>query len=334
VDQHIRRLLAASLICSSAVWAAESARTGGVQAASGSQGMHGATMGYLQTGATEVRPILGVPGSTVLGEPVKLPGGIAQLTLAPRQDYAVATGEDGVVPALIRMESSGAKPAVLAGALAHAQLAFSPTGASVALWSAGSLQIWSGFPGRAALVSQNAVSGLKSVAVNDAGTLALAQEDAGRLVVIQAGGAPQMVGSSAGRASLAFLPGSDSALVYSSGTGRLELLQGLGAAFSSRLVADQLDIPAAVLQVSRDGQVAYLAGAGQTTLARIVLATSERTSVATVAPVERLLPLAAADQFLISGSVNSAAWVVALAGPSAQAYFVPPVVVPAAEVAQ
>src|SRR5262245_22054815 len=91
-------------------------------------------MGFLAHRPVEVRPIYGLPGAGLVGNPLQLPAMVGKLSLAPAQDYVVLERTDGLELSVMTLSALGTgAPIRIAGALSHADgIAFGGSG-SVAL---------------------------------------------------------------------------------------------------------------------------------------------------------------------------------------------------------
>jgi hypothetical protein len=91
--------------------------------------------------AGALRPILGIPGASVLGDPLTLGYGLSNAVVSPHQDSAFAIGTDSSLH-LLRINSGSAFEVACTACPSKAEGAiFSPSGSSVALYSAGRVQI-------------------------------------------------------------------------------------------------------------------------------------------------------------------------------------------------
>jgi hypothetical protein len=95
-----------------------------------------------------LRPIVGIPGASLLGEPISLPEATASVVVAPGHGYALlGLDQDAAILALASRDPVRRLRGVRLGG---AMTAFSSTGESLALYDAGqgSIEIWTGMPGR------------------------------------------------------------------------------------------------------------------------------------------------------------------------------------------
>jgi len=105
----------------------------------------GPVLGYVPDGG-RVRTVYGIPATAAVGAALDQDRSYAQITISPRQDYALATDANSGEALLIR---PGLQTAVLDGTAAGAdRIIVSPRGSSVALWFSATshLQIVKGLP--------------------------------------------------------------------------------------------------------------------------------------------------------------------------------------------
>jgi hypothetical protein len=100
-----------------------------------------------------LRPILGIPGASTMGDPINIGFAVADAYVAPRQDAAVVVSTDGSLH-IFRLDAGVATEHQVAGLAGTPQrVAFSPSGTAAALYAAGQLQVILGLPGAPALAA-------------------------------------------------------------------------------------------------------------------------------------------------------------------------------------
>src|SRR5262245_13438242 len=121
-----------------------------------------------------IRPLLGVLGASIPGDPLTLPEGIVHGRISPRQDYALATSTTSGQPVVVRLNTPEVSIVSLAGRPSDSEwVAISPTGAAAALYGkeSGRLQFIAGLPGAPEVVSEfdpaQLGGNLQSVAISD-----------------------------------------------------------------------------------------------------------------------------------------------------------------------
>jgi hypothetical protein len=195
----------------------------------------GPVLGYVYDGeARALRPILGIPGAALLGEAIDTGAAFTTAAIAPRQNYALATTEDGSANILIRLERGIATATPLSGAAPAAdKIAISPSGNAAALYfaPAGSLTVFIGLP--------DSPTSLRTLDIRMvSGTLdALALSDDGEMILLRgtdlwlsSGGATPAPLQDLRGLAFAFRPASHDAVTVAA-DGQIWLLQeGLTAA--------------------------------------------------------------------------------------------------------
>jgi hypothetical protein len=125
------------------------------------------------------RPVLGVPGAAMLGEPLELRGELHSVSICSQQQFALAAaGREGVVT-LFRLDSlktTAVSPALMT---APDQIELSPGCTAAAIYSAQAnrLQILTGLPGKPSIsadLTLDLPASISSLAVSDDGQLAIA----------------------------------------------------------------------------------------------------------------------------------------------------------------
>ncbi len=110
--------------------------------------VEGPVTGYVFDGQAQVlRPVLGIPGASVLGDPVNLGAGLASGAVSPRLDSVIAVATDGTFH--IYTLNAGAASEVPANGIPFVpeRVVFSPTGSAAALYGGGRIQVVTGLPG-------------------------------------------------------------------------------------------------------------------------------------------------------------------------------------------
>jgi sugar lactone lactonase YvrE len=228
-----------------------------------STGVTGPVAGFIfDPQARDLRPMLGVPGSSYLGAPLADDLDLAAVSPDGEAALAVTHGSlvliyplRGLSPAITVME------AAIAG-VDH--IAWSPDGAIAALYSSssGQAQIVRGTASKPVLGAAIAVQGtLTALAVSAAGDLAIATEDS--LTLLPGGGQPQLLASVTQPAAIAFR-GSDM-FVADTGANRVLQIESFASAPVLSTFAGPVEAPVG-LQVSADGKRLYLAGSTSRTV--------------------------------------------------------------------
>lgn len=219
---------------------------------------------FFDAPSRSVRPVLGIPGASTIGQPLDLGFDAAVAAVAPAQDFLLAGGSDGRAR-LIRLSGGFAAEAFDALHGAPERIVFSPRGAAAVLVNAGTLDVYTGLPGSPALARTLAVTASPAaLAVSDDGEAVLAVFDG---VLSVAGAAAEWKTlASAGKAALAaFAPASrDAAVVSAAGSVTLYSAVTDGGGTAVLTAPDRLvDTPVGVAFLAA-GKVLVASGSART----------------------------------------------------------------------
>ena len=243
----------------------------------------GPVSGYVfDSSARALRPILGIPGASLLGSPVDFGLPVNSVAVAPRQDVAFVTASDGTLH-LFSMQSGGPVDLNLNGlAQSPERVVYSPSGTAAALYTSGSIQIVGGLPDSPAIAASLTLPGAPdALALSDDGTALLVAS--GTNIELFGGAADLgMVTATAGPALLAFAPsGHDAAIVDRAGAG-VVLFRNLTGTVASQSVAPADDTiqSASAVAFSTDGQQLLLASAATPSVTTFDLSSGNRGAIA------------------------------------------------------
>jgi hypothetical protein len=243
-----------------------------------SQGaVNGPVAGYVfDTAAQGLRPILGLPGASRLGNPLSFGYQVAAAFVAPRLDTVLAVAPDGASHFFSIQNGALNEIAVngLASAASPYLVSFSPSGKSLALYNGKAVQILTGLP---ASPQVSGAADLTSVGLPSA----LALSDDGAALLVSVNNSIHLFASSADLGKLmdtsaspafAFAIGSHDAAISDTGAG-LVLYRDLTGSGASQVVAapDPSAKPSSALAFSADGTAIYLANASTQTITRFDL---------------------------------------------------------------
>ena len=245
----------------------------------------GPVSGYVfDQAARGLRPILGIPGASLVGEPMDFGFQVAAAYVAPSQDAAFVAGADGTFH-LFRIGTGGTAEQVVNGLGAAPQrVVFSPSGKAAALFGAGSVQIVGGLPDSPAITGAFDVSAAgapDSLAVSDDGALLLLASGTS-VELFSAGGDLGPLTATAGPAITAFARAShDAAILDPTGAG-LVLFRDLTGASTSQVVAPPYDAvqSATALAFAADGKRLLIASASLQSVTSFDPATGDRSAIA------------------------------------------------------
>ena len=284
--------------------------------------------------AAAIRPIRGIPGAALLGEPLDTGFAAAQAAISPHQDFALASAADDsrlrIVPLAAGVDASALPESILPGP--H-QIRFSPAGTAALIQASGRMQALSGLPDHARVrdIDLSALSPAPD---------ALAVSDDGALVVVAGSGAVWAVDSEGATVQLA-LPGSTAALSFRAGsrdllavssTGDVHLVRRPGPDPEYRLIyaADAATAAPVAAQFSTSGSHAYIVNEGGQ-ISTIEISTGARSSISCRCRATALEPMNSRNLFRLTTPGQSGQAVLMLfdaAGGEANVWFVPPALAP------
>jgi hypothetical protein len=247
----------------------------------------GPVIGFVwDSSARALRPVLGIPGASTLGDPLGDPlnTGLAlsSATVAPHQDSAIAFAADGSLH-LLRLGAGVTE--VLCGACPSTADAavFSPSGTAVALYSAGRAQIVTGLPGAPVAGASFEVGASRDhalappLALSDDGAWLLASSRVAVNLFGSNGGPRQLLATGPG-ALVAFAAGShDAAIADPSGAALMLFHDVAGESTQQALAAPDEVRQAAALAFSADGSRLFLASRADQSIAAIDIASGTST---------------------------------------------------------
>ena len=248
--------------------------------------INGPVAGYVFDKATRaLRPVLGLPGASLLGSPINWRYRVDQAFIAPKLDSAVGVTSEGAFR-LFRLRDGIVTELAVSG-LAQASppysVAFSPSGSSVALYAANRVQLVSGLP------DAPVVGG--SIDVTAAGVpSALAVSDDARALLVSSNNSIRFFESYADMGKLidtapgalvAFAAASHDAAVADAGAG-VVLFHDLVGAGASQVIAppDESGAASSALAFSADGKALFLANAAAQAVTHLDLSAGSRNRIA------------------------------------------------------
>jgi len=179
--------------------------------------IHPQALGFVFDSGT-LRPILGIPGASLLGAPVDMGLETVDAAISPRQDYALLLARHHRQVELLRLDMSAAASPISGAMAAPDLMVLSPTGSAAILYRTndGLLQVLTGLPDSPQLLREIPCATLggvlTSVAVADDGQTVLAAV-ANNLVLIPADGIPRPLPLDGPVSAMAFRPRTHDAIV-------------------------------------------------------------------------------------------------------------------------
>lgn len=248
--------------------------------------VNGPVAGYVfDKTAHALRPVLGLPGASLLGSPIRWRYRVDQAFVAPRLDSAVGVTPEGAFR-LFRMRD-GIATEMAIGGLATAgspySIAFSPSGSSVALYGGNRVQVVSGLPDAPVVggsVDLTAAGVPSAVAVSDDASTVLVSVNSSIRLFESYADMGKLIDTAPG-ALVAFAAGGHDAAVADSGAGVL-MFHDLAGAGASQVIAppDENGSAFSALAFSADGKALFLASAAAQAVTQLDLSAGSRTPIA------------------------------------------------------
>jgi hypothetical protein len=244
-----------------------------------------------------LRAIRGIPGASLIADPVDFGFQPTWASASPSLDSALVADSNGVIHVF---QLNGVKPVEpTVDGLAKAQhVVFSPTGTAAALYGGGSVQMLKGLPGAPAIAgtlslgkdhsSQAAAASLGKtrrstgapLAISDDGAYLMLVADGGLRVMSLAGDNRKLADATAGTLA-AFAPGGHDAAVMDPEAG-LALIHDIAGASVPQVLAGpaaHIGLPVAIA-FSPDGKKIFIASAAARNITAVDVTTSASTTLA------------------------------------------------------
>jgi DNA-binding beta-propeller fold protein YncE len=296
----------------------------------------GPVAGFVFDGSGQaLRPIKGVPGASLIGDPVAFGIAAAAVYVAPRQDSAIVVGADESLHLFLL--NGGSPTEVSLGGLTGppSRVVFSPSGTAVALVSPGSARVLTGLPNAPTLVGSIRVEGVgqgmtgahsshvsgPAMAVSDDGTYMLTVVDgSARLLSIH--GETRSLIAAQSAALVAFAAGGHDAAVMDS-IGGLTLIRDASGAAGTQVVAtpDEGLAGPVGLSFSQDKQTIYVASAKAQSIAAFNLASASRTAIGCACTPSTLAPMG--NLFRLTELTGAPLWLLDPTASTPRTVFVP-----------
>lgn len=285
-------------------------------------------MGYaFDANAAAIRPLRGIPGASLLGDPLDPGFAISLAAISPRQNFALAVSSTDSRLRLVPLSGGNAGSLPDSALTAPDRIFFSPSGSAALLLQNGRLQALSGLPDHAAVreIDLSSLTATPSaVAVSDDGALvALAGE--GSAWAVDAGGSSFQLALPGVTAALSFGINSHD-LIAVSGTGDVHVVRHPGSDSDYRLIhaADEQTAGAIAARFSADGARAFLVSADGTAAA-ITVDTGAVATISCGCRATSLDPLNSRDLFRLTSAGQSVLMLFDGSGDAGpKVWFVPP----------
>jgi hypothetical protein len=255
--------------------------------------------------ALVLRPIRGIPGASLIGDPVQFGFDLASATVSPSLDSALVLSAKGGLH-LFRLNNGTPVERTVDGLAAAQRVVFSPSGTAAALYANGSLQVLKGLPDAPVIAAtlplgtngtaQFSAAALSGTGAGTAGRtrrltdVPLAISDDGGYVLVVSGGAIRLIGTAGDNRKLmdaaagawaAFAPGNHDAAVLDAVAG-LVLFEDVAGASVERVLAGPDSRMASPVGVafSPDRGKLFVASAGMRAVAAFDVASGSSSTVA------------------------------------------------------
>jgi hypothetical protein len=288
----------------------------------------GPQLGYLWVNADHtLRPILGVAGSSLVGQSLVSAGEYIAAATSATQGVAILQATDGSFDLMTLPSGS---PVSLVGLTlpAGAQLRLSPAASAALLYTPGasSASLVTGLPSTPKLQTISVGGPIVDSAVSDTGTASFeySQSSSVTLAVVPLGGRSVSVATVGSGGGLNFLPGRDDLLYADAAANTLTLLRSATSAPSATLIQTSglLKTPAAV-GVSGSGRWALVANSASQSLVRVDLNSLAAVSVACTCTPTLAATLADDGAFRVTDAATGPNWLVDASSPTPRTLFIP-----------
>lgn len=227
------------------------------------------TLGFVfDSGAAALRPILGIPGAAVLGQPLESHIPAISAIISPRQDYAFVTGRDRELR-LLRLQNAAAGLQIDLPP-GPERIVLSPMGSAAALYysTTAMLHLLTGLPDAVSAERKIDLSRLSHIslpiALSDDGQLILLRnpEDSSSVLLFHADGGQTRLPVSGPVTALAFRGRSDDAVIAMQ-DGSIALIRALSRNATYEILTDAAAglAQAVAVEFSADGTRVYAVSA-------------------------------------------------------------------------
>ena len=299
-------------------------------------GIQGPVMGYVfDSGTQAIRPVNGIPGSSVLGQSLSLPFPVAAAAFSPRSDFALmVSATDDRTIYMVRNPGGTNDIAPIDGAISGADGVFFNADASAAALVASDarqLQVVRGLPASPVAgpaIDLSSIAGtISAIAIDQAGTsalIAVAADHGALYLATDQELRPGAIANLGSPAALALLNGDQDVIVADASVNELSLIRNFGGTpevFHLAGERDGISGPAG-LRVSQDGRKLYIADKTSRTLDVWNFDTeSMEVSYPLDAEPTRITALQGSSIFLLNGEGDHPLLLLDAADPAV--YFVP-----------
>lgn len=287
----------------------------------------GPQLGYLWlTTDRSLRPILGFPGASQIGQSVVPAGVYANAATSASADLAILQATDGSFD-LMNLPS-GAPVSLSLTLPVGATIRLSPSAQTALAYTPGatSASLITGLPSTPSVRSISAAAPISDSAISDTGTVVFesSQGSSTTVSVTPLSGHASTLSSIGSSGGLAFLPGRDDLLLADAGTNTLILYRDASNAPSTQVVPTTglLNSPSS-LGVSNSGRWAIIANRGSQTLVRVDLVALTATSVSCSCTPTMTAALADDGAFRVTDLADAPNWLIDATAATPRVLFIP-----------
>ncbi len=245
--------------------------------------VEGPNAGFVfDSGSRALRPVHGIPGAALIGDPLDFGIDVASVAVAPRQDAAFVIAGDGSLHYFRLASGSATEQPSDAFTGSPERVIFSPSGTAVALYAAGRVQVITGLPDAPALAGTLDVAQPGALAITDDAAYVMAGLS-GSIVLLGLGGVNQKLLDAGEGTMIAFAPGSSNAAILD-GSGTLSVFRDPAGSQDRAVLAsgdDAIAGPAGVA-FSADASKVFAADSSTNAVWSFDLQASSRVSISCV----------------------------------------------------
>lgn len=293
--------------------------------------LSGPSLGFIYDAKAEaIRPIRGIPGSSIVGDPLALKYRITSAVVSPSQDYVLGSTARGGVRLFV--VGSGAPSVMSLLSAPPDRIVLSPRGSAAGLFyaAAGSVTILTGLPQSPSVAVQIDISALPQqpdvLAVSDDGSVLLAgvPGSTGQVFALVPHAGPKSIATVKHASALAFFSRSHDAVIADDVANSLQMVQDVaGAAASAWSFTDErLPSPDSV-QVSPDNQAIFAASSKTGVIGILGAGGVNPAFVACQCTPTELHALSVAPAYQITEAQNGLFWILNGDRSNPRALFVP-----------
>lgn len=296
----------------------------------------GPVTGYVFDSAVRgIRPVMGVPGASMLGDRIALGYDVRTAAVSPRLDAAIAVADDGSVH-FLRIDDGTVSELPVAGDVLAQAVVFSPGGSAAALYSNDGIQVVTGLPGSPKLRGTIHLGAQAGRTVRGETTnrvklqrLSYAVSDDGEYVLFAGAAAVRLLGvggedrdlvEAANGSLVAFAPNSRDAAIADARAGVFLLKNAAGSPVRRNLAGPEMAAAASGLAFGADGSNLLLTNA-ERAVSSFDVASGERRVISCECSPSRLTQMGRV--FRLNDAGNGPLWLFDAAAAEPRTVFVP-----------